>query len=87
MRYHGCSDPAQEARAVQEGDSVTTDEESEQRLAILRKAHELSATHGKRAHVYAAKLAAEAAAEDAEDKEFWKSVELTLSPRSTKNSS
>jgi hypothetical protein len=50
------------------------------------KAHELAHSHGRNAHLYAARLAAEAMAEGMkEEAEFWKSVEMLLKPRGISN--
>ena len=51
-------------------------------IEVSRKAHELIARHGRNAHRYAAKLAAEALAEgETEEHRFWKSVEVACMPR------
>jgi hypothetical protein len=54
---------------------------SSEQIEVWRKAHELSASHGWKAHVYAAKMAARALAEgDSKEHAFWKSVEAALTP-------
>jgi hypothetical protein len=56
--------------------------ESDDWIQVSRKAHELVASHGQRAHLHAAELAAQALAEgDAEAHQFWKNVEAALKPR------
>ena len=51
-------------------------------IEVSREAHELAHTHGRNAHKYAVKLAADALAEGkSEEYEFWKAVEATLKPR------
>ncbi len=53
-------------------------------IEVGRKAHELRDSHGWNAHKYAANLAAAALAERAaEEHEFWKRVEGSLTPRTT----
>ena len=52
-------------------------------IEVGRAAHELSDRHGHDAHRYAARLAAQAAADgDLERHEFWRGVEAALTPRS-----
>ena len=49
---------------------------------VSRKAHELGNAHGRNAHKYAAKLAADALAEgQTEEHAFWKAVEASLTTR------
>ena len=49
---------------------------------VSRKAWELADRHGWNAHLYAARLAAEALAEgETDESKFWKAVEATLTPR------
>jgi hypothetical protein len=51
-------------------------------IEVGRMAHELAERHGWNAHKYAAKMAAEAlAAGEMEEHDFWKMVELSLTPR------
>lgn len=55
-------------------------------VEVSRKAHELEHSHGHNAHLYAAKLAAEALEEGmTEESEFWKAVEEALKPRQISN--
>ena len=57
-------------------------------IEVSRKAHELLHRHGRNAHLHAAKLAAEALAEDNdEEHEFWRAVELMVKPREGSNQS
>ncbi len=49
---------------------------------VDRTAHQLALDHGLNAHLYAARLAAEAAEEHRDDEaEFWGAVAATLRPR------
>jgi hypothetical protein len=51
-------------------------------IEVGRKAHQLSADHGRDAHLYAAKLAQDAEAEGKLDEAaFWKAVSAALAPR------
>jgi hypothetical protein len=51
-------------------------------VEVARTAHQLSADHGRSAHLYAAKLAQKAEAEGKLDKAaFWKAVSAALTPR------
>ncbi len=51
-------------------------------VEVNRKAHELANSHGRVAHSYAAKLAAEALYQnETEEHQFWKAVEAALVPR------
>jgi hypothetical protein len=55
-------------------------------IEVGRTAHELALRHGWIAHEYAAKLAAEAlAAGKGQEYEFWRAVELLLTPRGSSN--
>lgn len=57
-------------------------------IKVGRTAHELGQRHGRDAHEYATKLAAEALAEgNDEEYEFWRAVELSLRPREGSNQS
>jgi ERCC4-related helicase len=52
------------------------------RLEVGRTAYELLQRHGRAARAYAAKLAAEAVAENADDEaKFWQAVERALTTR------
>jgi hypothetical protein len=49
---------------------------------VFRKAYELQHAHGREAHKYAAKLAAQALADNqADEHKFWQAVEAALKPR------
>ena len=51
-------------------------------VEVARKAHELVLRHGPNAYKYAAQLAAAALAEgETEECEFWKAVEMSITPR------
>jgi hypothetical protein len=51
-------------------------------LEVSRTAHQLALDHGQSAHVYAAKLAREAAKEGKlQEAEFWRAVSASLTPR------
>jgi hypothetical protein len=51
-------------------------------VEVARTAHQLSADHGRSAHLYAAKLAEKAEAEGKLDEAaFWKAVSAALTPR------
>ena len=57
-------------------------------IEVGRKAHELELRHGWNAHEYAAKLAAGALAEGKDQEyEFWRAVELHLTPRGNSSKS
>ena len=54
-------------------------------IEVGRTAHELENRHGRYAHQYAARLAAEALAEEkTEEAASWTAVEIWLKPRLTK---
>lgn len=51
---------------------------------VSRIAHQLELDHGRGAHLYAAKIAAEAKRnEKVENAEFWNAVAASLAPRSS----
>jgi hypothetical protein len=51
-------------------------------IEVGRTTHELEASHGGNAYLYAAKLADKAKADGKiEESEFWKAVSLSLAPR------
>jgi hypothetical protein len=51
-------------------------------IEVSRAAHQLQLDHGQRAHVHAARLAAESERNGAtEDAEFWHAVSASLEPR------
>jgi hypothetical protein len=57
-------------------------------IEVGRTAHELLQRHGRNAHEYAARLAAEALAEGKDEEyEFWRAVELSVTPRGASNQS
>lgn len=57
-------------------------------IEVGRTAHELLHRHGWNAHEFAAKLAAEALAEgNDEEYEFWRAVEIAVTPRGGSNQS
>ena len=53
-------------------------------VEVSRVSYQLGIDHGQNAHLYATKLAAEAAAEKKVDEaEFWKAVAAALTPRTS----